>query len=163
MSWLFIAAGLIIFCFGFVIFFGAPYLPTLKPQQQAALDLLDLKPGDLLLEFGSGDGRMLAAAARRDIRCVGYELNPLLFLISWVRLWRWRRLARVKLASFWRADITQADAIFVFLLDKYMPKLDAMLDRQKHRPGLKLASYTFQITNRKVKKSRLGVFLYEYK
>jgi hypothetical protein len=46
----------VVMFFGFVILFGAPYLPTLKPQTNAALDLLDLKPGQTLLELGLWPG-----------------------------------------------------------------------------------------------------------
>ena len=72
----------LVLMFGFVIFFGAPYLPTLKKQQEEALDLLDLQPGQLLLELGSGNGRLLRMAADRGISVIGYEINPILFLIS---------------------------------------------------------------------------------
>lgn len=68
----------VIIIFGFVILFGAPYLPTLKPQIKIALDMLDLQPGQTLIEIGSGDGRVLKAAAERGWNAVGYELNPVL-------------------------------------------------------------------------------------
>ena len=41
----------VILCFCAVILFGAPYLPTLSKQKEAALDLLDLKKGQTLLEL----------------------------------------------------------------------------------------------------------------
>ncbi|HEU4984185.1 MAG TPA: class I SAM-dependent methyltransferase, partial [Nitrososphaera sp.] len=63
---------------GFVVFFGPPYLPTLRRNIDAALDLLDLKPGQTMLDLGSGDGRVLVAAAKRGINVVGIELSPVL-------------------------------------------------------------------------------------
>jgi hypothetical protein len=92
----------IVFCFVFVLLFGAPFLPTLKPQIIIALDLLDLKPGDTLLELGSGDGRVLVAAARRGLNVVGYELNPIMALISWLHTRRYRRQVKVVWGNFWR-------------------------------------------------------------
>ena len=51
--WLF---GILVISFGFVVFVGPPYLPTLDKQVRTALDLLDLKKGQTLLELGCGDG-----------------------------------------------------------------------------------------------------------
>ena len=45
MTYLLIAVAVMVFCFGFVLAFGAPYLPTLGKQVTVGLDLLDLKPG----------------------------------------------------------------------------------------------------------------------
>ena len=46
----------LILAFGAVMLVGAPYLPTLGKQVNSALDLLDLKKGQRLLELGAGDG-----------------------------------------------------------------------------------------------------------
>jgi hypothetical protein len=74
---------LVILAFQFVVLFlGAPYVPTLPKQREAALDLLKLKPGQTLIDLGCGDGAMLIAAAKRGINSVGYEINPLLALIA---------------------------------------------------------------------------------
>jgi ribosomal protein L11 methylase PrmA len=70
--------AVLVILFGFVVAFGAPYLPTLRPQITMALDMLDLKKGQTLLELGSGDGRVMMAAAERGWNVIGYELNPLL-------------------------------------------------------------------------------------
>ena len=92
----------LVLIFSFVIFFGAPYLPTLKPEAQKALGLLDLKPGQTLLELGSGDGRVLKQAAKQGIRGIGYELNPLLVIYSQISCWRYRKLVTFKCRNFWQ-------------------------------------------------------------
>jgi hypothetical protein len=100
--WLLVVIGVVLM-FGFVVFFGAPYLPTLKPQIETALDLLDLKPGQTLIEVGSGDGRVLLAAAHRGLHAVGYELNPILVLFS---LWHTRKVRKQAVVSDgWRICI----------------------------------------------------------
>lgn len=88
-------------CFGGVVFFGAPYLPTLSPQVKAALDLAGLKKGDHLLELGCGDGKVVLAAARRGINVIGYELNPILAAVAWLRTWRYRKNVRIVWGDFW--------------------------------------------------------------
>ncbi len=161
MSAIVILLIIIVLLFGVVVFFGAPYLPTRKQQTGAALDLLDLKPGQTLLELGCGDGRVLKAAAQRGIQCVGYELNPILAVIAWLATLRHRKLVRVRWGDYWHATWPPADGIYVFLLDKYMPKLDKKI-HSLGRP-IKLASFAFKIPGKKPLRQKAGVFVYEYK
>jgi SAM-dependent methyltransferase len=154
-------AMLLFFAYGFVLLFGAPYFPSLKPHMKAALDLLELKKGQLVYDLGCGDGRFLKAAARQGIKSIGYELNPFVFAYAWLTTRRYRKLVKVRWGNFWKADISKADAVFVFLLDKYMPQLDDKLSREG-RKGLKLASHTFKIPGRKTSAQKYGVFLYKY-
>jgi SAM-dependent methyltransferase len=144
------------------VVFGAPYLPTLSPQVSAAFELLDLKPGQTLLELGCGDGRVLLAAARQGIKVVGYEINPILFVICWLRTRRYRSLVRVKLANFWQADWPRTDAVYGFILPRLMAKLDRKI-RREHRQPLKVVSFAFAIPNLEPSAEKNGVFLYEYK
>lgn len=137
MDSLWVLAGLFIFAvfmaFAFVVAFGAPYLPTLSPQISTALKLADLKPGQTLIELGSGDGRVMVAAAKQGIRVIGYELNPLLVLYSWLITRRYRGNVRIVWANFWRRPLPEADAIFTFLLPKYMKKLDTKIVQELKR------------------------------
>ena len=72
-----IVIAVVFICFAGVVAFGAPYLPTLRPQVETALELVNLMPGQTLLELGCGDGKVLVAAAQTGLHAVGYELNPL--------------------------------------------------------------------------------------
>lgn len=161
MVWL-VVAGLIIFTsFSLVVFFGAPYLPTLGKQVPVALDLMDLQPGQTMLELGCGDGTVLMAAAQRGWRVVGYELNPLLVVVSWLRTRRYHRLVRVRWGNFWLAKWPDADGIFVFLLPRYMTKLDKKVMQSARRP-VKLVSFAFAIPGKQANKERGSIYLYEY-
>ncbi|MGH7157161.1 MAG: class I SAM-dependent methyltransferase [Candidatus Saccharimonadales bacterium] len=154
-------AILLILAYGAVLLFGAPYFPSLKPHIKAALDLLDLKEGQVVYDLGCGDGRFLRAAAKAGYRAVGYELNPFMFLVSWLSTRKYGRQVKVRWGNFWKADISKADAIFIFLLDKYMPRFDEKLQKEA-KPGLKLASHTFKIPGKKPVKQNYGVYLYKY-
>lgn len=151
----------VVLSFAYVVAFGAPYVPTLNKQVATAFDLLDLKPGQHLLELGCGDGKVLVAAAERGIRCTGYELNPILYLICKIRTWQYRKIVSVKLANFWRVDWPRADAIFGFILPKLMSKLDEKIVNEKRTP-IKVISFAFAIPGRDVTAEREGVLLYEY-
>ncbi|QQS19340.1 class I SAM-dependent methyltransferase [Candidatus Saccharibacteria bacterium] len=148
----------VLLLFGLAVFFGAPYLPTLTPQVKTALELLNLRPGQTLLELGSGDGKVLLAAAQAGYHAVGIELNPLLVLVSLWRTRRYRKQVRVMLGNFWNVTWPSADAVFVFLLDRYMPKLDKRMSEYK-KP---LASVAFKMPGRAVTAEKQGVFLYLY-
>ncbi len=149
-------------CFGYVLLFGAPYLPTLNRQVDEALDMLKLKPGDTLLELGCGDGKVLVAAAERGYKVVGYELNPILAFVAWVRTRRYGRQVRVVWGNFWNKQWPPAEGIFVFLLTRYMSRLDTKI-AQEYKHPVKLISFAFEVPGRKPKARKLGLFLYQYK
>ena len=160
--WLIVGLAVLLFCFSGVLFFGAPYLPTLTPQVTAALELADLQPGETLLELGCGDGKVLIAAARQGYYSVGYELNPLLAAVAWLRTRRYRRQVRVVCANFWTKKWPPTDAIFTFLLPKYMNKLDTIIAQNVQKP-VKLVSFAFKIPNRPIDDEKSGVYLYLFK
>lgn len=148
--------------FSFVVFFGAPYLPTLKKQIDPALDLLDLKPGQTLIELGSGDGRVMRSAARRGLNVIGYEINPILVLISYAITFKYRKQVKIVWANFWRKDLPRADGVFVFLIDRFMPKLDKKMQSYDHKP-IKILSFAFTIPGKKPERVVNGLNLYKYR
>lgn len=156
------AVAVIFVSFVFVIAFGAPFLPTLKSRAPDALKLLDLKPGQTLVELGSGDGRLLRLAAQQGIYAIGYELNPLLVLWTYLTNWRYRKYITVHLGNFWRHKLPPTDGIYTFLLDPYMKKLDKKIT-QEITKNVKLVSFAFEIPDKKATKEIQGMRLYTYK
>lgn len=156
------AALVLVLAFGLAVFFGAPYLPTLNRQQAAALDLLNLKPGQIFYDLGSGDGRILLAAADRGATAIGYEINPFLVAVVWLRSRRSRGKVKIIWGNFWRADISDADAIFIFLINRHMPRLDRYLSRQFKAKKVAVVSHAFQIPGRSPKKQASGLYFYTY-
>lgn len=161
MFWLALFGLLVLSSFSFVLIFGAPYVPTLTPQVEAALELVDLRPGQTLLELGCGDGKVLIAAAQTGLHVVGYELNPFLALISWLRTRRFRGKVRVVWGNFWTTEWPEAQGIFTFLHPRFMRKLDTKIV-QSTMQDVKLVSFAFEIQNRKATAHKKGVFLYDY-
>ena len=152
----------VVLLFGSVLLVGPPYLATLKPQVEAAFDLLDLQPGQMLLELGAGDGKVAIAAAKRGINVVGIELNPLLAFIAWARTRRYGKRVRIVCGNYWQVTWpTETDAIFTFMLQKYMTKLDQRIVVW-HKHPVKLASVAFHIDGRQPAQQRGAVYLYEY-
>jgi SAM-dependent methyltransferase len=142
-------------------FVGAPYVPILKRDSQALLDLAELKPGQTLIDIGCGDGRLLRAAAARGIKGIGYEVSPILVLVSRIVTWRYRHLITIHLADIWHTKLAPADAIYVFFLDRYMKRLDAKFRAEITKPT-KVICYVFLVPDRKPIRANqnTAVFLY---
>ncbi len=157
--WLFIVLALL---FGVAVLRGAPYLPTMRRDVEVALDLLDLKPGQTMLELGSGDGVVAKAAAKRGLKVIGYELNPLLVLAS---RFRCRKYPGVQIiwGDYWSKTWPQSDGMYVFLLDNYMSKLHAQIEGYREGKSYRLVSHSFRIKEKKHAKSQRNFYLYLYK
>ena len=152
----FVVAALLITFFGSSVFVGAPYLPAHKKAIDQAVKNLNL---------GCGDAKFLVAAAKEGHRCTGYELNLILFLITKVRLLKFKN-AEVKLGNFWVKDFPKdTEVVYVFLLDKYMPKLNLKMEDESKRlnKNLSLISYIFEVPGKEVEKRVGGLRFYRYK
>jgi hypothetical protein len=158
--WIILAA--IILGSGFAIgsFIGAPFLPIRNIDAEAALDLAGLKPGDTIIDLGSGDGRTLIAAAKKGIKGVGYEINILLWMLSIIKTWKYRKVVKIHLGDYWSSKLPEADAIYVFLITHHMARLDRKLRRELRKPT-KVISYVFELPAKPVKQTR-NTFIYLY-
>lgn len=116
-----------------------------------------------MLELGSGDGRVMLAAARRGIKVVGIELNPLLVLVSRLRTWRHRKQVRVIWGSYFGVAWPPADGIFTFMVQRQMQRLDTGIEQWRGGKPVRLASVAFYIPGKTPRIKRRGVFLYEYR
>lgn len=147
MIWLLVA---LVFLSGFLyaVFFGAPYVPAFKQDFDELFDLAGVKKGSKFVDLGSGDGKVLLAAAQRGADATGYEINPVLWLLTKWRLRKFRSHARVKLGSMWRADISSADVVYMYLHTKWMDKMERKL-KGELRPGAKVVSYVFTFSGLK--------------
>src|SRR3989344_7361890 len=67
---------------------GSPYVPTPQKRVREMLSLAKLGKKDTLFDLGSGDGRILIAAAKKGICAHGWEINPILFIISQINALR---------------------------------------------------------------------------
>src|SRR5258708_2354498 len=71
------------------VHFDVPFVPTPFASLSKVLGALDLQPGNVVYELGSGDGRLLLAAARAhpDVSFLGIERN---LMLHWFALTCWR-------------------------------------------------------------------------
>src|SRR5688572_26755606 len=52
------------------------WVPTPDAVVEKMLDLVQLQPGDRSIDLGSGDGKIVIAAAKRHANAKGIEYNP---------------------------------------------------------------------------------------
>lgn len=136
MTWFFVLFAIVLI-FGFVVFRGSPYVPSQKKYiYQAFNELYKVTKKDVLVDIGSGDGVVLRMAARLGARAVGYELNPLLVLISRLSSFGNKKI-EIKLADFWIAKIPKnTTVVYVFSVSRDIKnltkKLQNEVDRIKH-------------------------------
>lgn len=151
MIWSWIALAVVLL-FGFVVFFGAPYVPTRKRDLVVAFDeLYSLGPDDLLVDIGSGDGKVCRYAASKGARAVGYELNPVLVLISKL-LSRGNKRTNFYTANLWRQMVPDATTIvYTFGDSRDIDKMAAWTEQQATRldKTLYFMSYAFVLEGRK--------------
>lgn len=165
MLWIFWLAAALILLFGFVVFFGAPYVPSKKRELKHAFDeLYALGPSDTLVDIGSGDGIVLRQAAKYGAKAVGYELNPLLVLIS---RWLSRREQNVTVhtANFWHAKFPKSTTVvYTFGEKRDIAKMAKKVEDEANRLGKPLAfiSYAFKVPGQTPQKTLGAYYLYEY-
>ncbi|HET8689975.1 MAG TPA: hypothetical protein VFL81_00880 [Candidatus Saccharimonadales bacterium] len=156
-------AILFILTFG-VVFFGAPYVPTKQKDVERLFELVDFD-GGRLVDFGAGDGRLMLAAAKRGIESSGWELSPVIWLIAWLRLRRYRREAQLHFGSFWRARLPDdTTAVFTFLVGHQMKKLERLVEKEAGRLNrpIRLISYGFDLADRTPEKQQDALIVYRF-
>jgi len=121
------------------------WIPSPTGMVEKMLDMARVTPRDFVVDLGSGDGRNVIAAARRGARALGVEYNPDLVELS--------KRAAVSAgvadkASFvqgdmFEADISQADALVLFLIPDNLTRLAPKFFGLK--PGTRIVSNTYEI------------------
>ncbi|MDO8582103.1 MAG: 50S ribosomal protein L11 methyltransferase [bacterium] len=147
--------------FMIAVFTGAPFLPTGKKYVEEMVDLAALQPNERFVDLGSGDGRLVIAAAQRGANAVGYEINPFLVAIARFRIWYSGvgDRATIRWQSFWSADFRAADVISIFGITGIMPRLEKKLSVEL-RPGARVVSYIFSLPNWKPLVHQHGIRVY---
>lgn len=123
----------------------APFCPSPFEVVEAMLDLADVRPGDVLLDLGSGDGRIPLAASLRGVRAVGVEIDALLIGQSYERIAEHPGYA---LASFAQDDIHHVDLSVATVVTCYLLSSSMVALQEKFRacrPGTRIISHAFDM------------------
>jgi len=124
-----------------------PFIPTPPEVVDRMLELAEVKKGDVVYDVGSGDGRIVIAAAKKyGVRGVGIEIDPDLVQRS-------REKARTEgvdyLAEFreqdaLKVDLTEATVVTLYMMPEFNAKLRPILEKHL-RPGWRVVAHDFGV------------------
>jgi len=102
-----------------------PFVPSPKDVVEKMLDIASPAPDELLVDLGSGDGRILLSASRK-YKCwsIGIEKNPRLVELNRRKILS-MGLDRVTVirGDLYNYDFTNADVVTLYLLPDVLKKL----------------------------------------
>jgi SAM-dependent methyltransferase len=123
-----------------------PYVQSPPEVVERMLRLAEPKPGEYLVDLGSGDGRIVVEAAKRyGARGLGVDLDPRLVSLAQenARKAGVEALARFEVRDFFELDFSSADIVTAYLLPevnlKLMPKL------LKMKPGTRVVTHDYHM------------------
>lgn len=142
--------------------FGAPFEASKKKSIKEIIKLSKVKPGEKVIELGSGDGRIVIELAKKQAIVEGFEINPFLVLLSRRKIKKAGLESKAKIywKSFWRANLSKYDIIILFQFKTIMKRLEKKIKKEAKK-NVKIISNTWKFPSLKLKKQIGDVRLYE--
>src|SRR4051812_23993047 len=119
------------------------WVPTPDEVVSRMLTMAQVGPNDFHMDLGSGDGKIVIAAAKRGAKAVGIEYNPDMVKLATDNA---QKAGVSDKASFRRADIFQTDFSQATVITLYLlPALNMRLRPQllAMKPGTRVVSHSF--------------------
>ena len=118
-----------------------PFVVTPVEIVERMLRMAEVGPGDSLIDLGSGDGRIVIAAAKRGARGLGVDLDPSLVRLATenARKAGVADRARFETRDIFETDLSGASVIAFYLLPDFNAKLLPRLLALK--PGTRIVSH----------------------
>src|SRR3989442_7336762 len=126
-----------------------PFITTPGDVVERMLELAGTRAGDLVADLGSGDGRIVIAAARRyGARGLGIELDAELVAASRKNAAAAGVADRVSIVQgdVLTADFSQATVVTVYLLPDLIGKLEPRF-MSELKPGTRIVSHSFRMAS----------------
>jgi|SRR5581483_1242849 len=123
------------------------YVPTPQPVVEAMLSVAHVTSADVVYDLGSGDGRIVIAAAKQyGARGVGIEIDPVLVKKATENAAAAGVADRVRFVNenLFTADIHQATVVTLYLLQSINERLRPKLVREL-KPGTRVVSHVFNM------------------
>lgn len=121
-----------------------PYVQTPVTMVDAMLDMAQAGPGDYLIDLGSGDGRIVIAAARRGAQGLGVDIDParVAEAVNAARFAGVEGRAVFRRQDLFATPIREASVIAIYLLPDVNLRLRPRLLTEL-RPGTRIVSHAF--------------------
>jgi predicted O-methyltransferase YrrM len=125
----------------------APFDSTPEEVVERLLVLASVKKGDTVYDLGSGDGRVVIAAAKKfGVKAVGFEIDPDLVKLARenVRKQGVEKLVEIRQQDFTSANLSPASVVTLYLSNDGNPAVRPALMHQL-KPGARIVSYGFDM------------------
>lgn len=133
-----------------------PYAGTRPEAVALMLDMAEVGPDDFVIDLGTGDGRILIAAARdRGARGLGIDIDPVMIETARANARRAGVADRVRFETddLFATDLAQADVVTMYLLPEVNLRLRPRMLAQLH-PGARIVSHAFDMGDWRPDESR---------
>jgi SAM-dependent methyltransferase len=123
-----------------------PFVPSPQVVVDKMVELAGVKKGDVVYDLGSGDGRIVIAAAKRGARAVGFEIDPELVGESRANIKKAgvQDLAEIRNQDILTVDLSPANVVTMYLLPDVNLKLKPNILSQL-KPGSRVVSHSFDM------------------
>lgn len=123
---------------------GAPWAPTRRKAIDSVFEQIEVGEGDLVVDLGAGDAKVLLAASRRGARAVGYELSPIMWVVAFVRTMH-RKGISVRYKNFFKARLPKRTTVlFTFLMPENMDTVRSYIQSQNVEELRYVVVYAFK-------------------
>jgi len=125
----------------------APYVASPARVVDVMLEMARIKPGEIVYDLGSGDGRIvIAAAGKYKAKAVGVEISPKLVASAAAEIERagLSADARVMQGDVLQTDFTGADVVTMYLETKLNAELRPHLEKYL-KPGARVVSHDYPV------------------
>ncbi len=121
------------------------WVPTPHQLVDVMISMANLTSSDFLVDLGSGDGRIVIAAAKKGIKAEGVEFNPDMVALSKRNAQKEGVSNRATFinADFFEYDLSKASVVTMFLLSDLNRRLKPRL--LELRPGTRVITNSFLI------------------
>jgi SAM-dependent methyltransferase len=126
---------------------GGPFVPTPQVVVDEMLKMADVRKDDFVVDLGSGDGRIVIAAAKQfGARALGVDIDRTLVAEAEARAAKAGVAGRTRFVArdFYEVDLREATVLTLYLLPetnrKLLPKILAEM-----RPGARVVAHRFAV------------------
>jgi ribosomal protein L11 methylase PrmA len=133
------------------------YVPTSDTVVDAMLKLAKVESNDVVYDLGSGDGRIVIAAARKyGARGVGIDIDPERISESNENARNAQVTDKVRFieADLFESDFSDASVVTLYLLGRLNERLKPILFEQL-KPGTRIVSHAFDMGEWKPEKTQV--------
>jgi len=123
----------------------APFLPSPQLVVEKMLEFAHIKPGEVVYDLGSGDGRVIIMAAQKyGANAVGVEISDVLCQSTMKKVNALGLGSQVKIVhgSALKVDLSPADVVTLYLLTSSNARLKPNLEKYL-KPSARVVSLNF--------------------